>query len=356
MLLAVYSLSFLAISQLLFMGLINLVYFRNKSIGLLFALLSICLISVIIVLLPTIKNDFWGWKLLIQLAYGTPAVLWIIAYSWFEDDQEISISAWSILLGYQIMILIARSSFADGKQAFFYMMLVAYACMLGFTLHVIILSIKGRNVDLIEHRRRMRAPFAIGLSIILGVVLVIGSINLWSEVDKSQDPVFSLILASYTAIFLSTLAMNLASFGLYGHLPALTNFTEASTASSANEQASDGVINPRILSRINELMDSKELYRDPNLTIKELAINVFVAEHKMRRIINQGMGFKNFNQFLNQYRINKAKKLLISAHQTPIYTIALEVGFASLSSFNKAFKEITSITPSEFKKRRPQGD
>jgi AraC-like DNA-binding protein len=68
----------------------------------------------------------------------------------------------------------------------------------------------------------------------------------------------------------------------------------------------------------------------------------------LRRVINQQLKFKNFNQFLNNYRIEDACTRLRETN-APISTIALDVGYTSLSVFNKAFKERYKVTPSVFR-------
>jgi AraC-like DNA-binding protein len=61
--------------------------------------------------------------------------------------------------------------------------------------------------------------------------------------------------------------------------------------------------------------------------------------------------YRNFNQFLNQYRIEEAARRLQDPHEQhiPISSIALDVGYASLSSFNKAFKDTYQVTPSVYR-------
>ncbi len=62
-----------------------------------------------------------------------------------------------------------------------------------------------------------------------------------------------------------------------------------------------------------------------------------------------------FNQFLNKHRIQDACKQLVApkTQHLPILSIALDVGFRSLSSFNKTFKEQMDKTPTEFRKEHP---
>ena len=96
-------------------------------------------------------------------------------------------------------------------------------------------------------------------------------------------------------------------------------------------------------------MIEQKLYRDSSLTIGVLADKVHASEHKVRYVINKEQGYRNFNQFLNQYRVAEAEELLLKSAETAIYDVAFEVGYSSLSSFNKAFKEITGVTPTNFR-------
>ena len=60
------------------------------------------------------------------------------------------------------------------------------------------------------------------------------------------------------------------------------------------------------------------------------------------------MGYRNFNQFLNHYRIEEASRRLLES-TVPVSTIALDIGYGSLSSFNAAFKARYNMTPTEYR-------
>jgi AraC-like DNA-binding protein len=90
------------------------------------------------------------------------------------------------------------------------------------------------------------------------------------------------------------------------------------------------------------------------LTIGVLAGRLGVAEHRLRRVINQTLGHRNFNVFLNGYRLAEVKAALADPAQdaVPITTMALDAGFQSLGPFNRAFKSDTGLTPSEYRSAR----
>ena len=72
----------------------------------------------------------------------------------------------------------------------------------------------------------------------------------------------------------------------------------------------------------------------------------------MRRVINAQLGFKNFNDFLNSYRISDARAILADPAQSrkTILEIGYELGYQSIGPFNKAFREQTGTTPTAYRK------
>jgi AraC-like DNA-binding protein len=106
------------------------------------------------------------------------------------------------------------------------------------------------------------------------------------------------------------------------------------------------------LDNLNFAMEDEFYYRQVNLTIKSLSEYLTIPEHQLRRMINQHLGYRNFNDYLNRYRVRDAAQRLSDPKliRTPILTIAIESGYASLTTFNKAFKTLKTMTPSEFRK------
>ncbi len=102
---------------------------------------------------------------------------------------------------------------------------------------------------------------------------------------------------------------------------------------------------------LRHAMESERLYADPALTIGRLARHLGQHEYRVRRLINKKLSYRNFNHYLNHYRIAEVAHRLRTCQDAtlPIATIARNAGFASLSSFNKAFREIHGVTPSMFR-------
>ncbi len=94
-------------------------------------------------------------------------------------------------------------------------------------------------------------------------------------------------------------------------------------------------------------------YLDNNLRLVQLADNIGFSTHILSKLINE-KAKKNFNQFINEYRLEEAKKLLVEDASTSIKTIYFDVGFNNKATFNNAFKNKFNCTPSEYKKRNLQ--
>ena len=104
-------------------------------------------------------------------------------------------------------------------------------------------------------------------------------------------------------------------------------------------------------SRLQTLMAGQKLYVDQDLSLDKLALVMEVNPRYLSAVLNNAVG-KNFYEFVNYYRIEEVKRLLLSpdnGHLT-IEAIANQAGFKSKSTFNAAFKKQTGMTPREFLK------
>lgn len=99
------------------------------------------------------------------------------------------------------------------------------------------------------------------------------------------------------------------------------------------------------------LMETKKPFTDSNLKLNQLAKMVSTSPNYLSQVINEE-GQQNFYDFVNGYRIEEAKKMIVDpAHEKmTILSIAYEVGFNSKSAFNTSFKKYTGMTPTQFKK------
>ncbi|NHN25941.1 helix-turn-helix transcriptional regulator [Flavobacterium jejuense] len=109
--------------------------------------------------------------------------------------------------------------------------------------------------------------------------------------------------------------------------------------------------NANIFSQLEVYMEKNEPFLDSNLTLEKLAFSFNIKPKELSVLINYKKG-SHFFDFINEYRIKKAKKILSDPKKNDktILEVLYEVGFNSKSSFNTAFKKHTNLTPTEFKK------
>ncbi|WP_426278380.1 helix-turn-helix domain-containing protein [Chryseobacterium sp. S-02] len=104
----------------------------------------------------------------------------------------------------------------------------------------------------------------------------------------------------------------------------------------------------RIKVQLEKVMETQKPYLDSELNLIKLSELLSVSTHQLSYTINTGFQ-KNFFQYVNEFRIDHAKKLLKDNQKLSILGIAYESGFNSKTSFNTTFKKFTNQTPSEFK-------
>ena len=102
-----------------------------------------------------------------------------------------------------------------------------------------------------------------------------------------------------------------------------------------------------ILSNLQKILKEEKPYLNPDLTIKQLAEMLEVNSNQLSQVINELLQ-KNFHQLINEYRVEEVKQNINDTSRT-LLGIALDSGFNSKSSFNRIFKDITGLTPSEYK-------
>lgn len=115
------------------------------------------------------------------------------------------------------------------------------------------------------------------------------------------------------------------------------------------DQFSDDPIAEEINNKLLDFIDTEKPYLNPELSLQELADNVEVKRHHLSNVINQKHN-KNFYEFINQYRIEEVKALMVDPKNRnyKLISLAYDAGFNSKASFNRIFKQMTNMTPSQF--------
>jgi AraC-like DNA-binding protein len=119
-------------------------------------------------------------------------------------------------------------------------------------------------------------------------------------------------------------------------------------SSLSNQKYTDKKLNEEdaqmMVVKLEKLMQEKEIFKNPNLKLNDLAKEINVSGHQLSQLLNDNLE-KNFTLFINEYRINEACKILSAKTNLTIEAIGDEVGFNSKSTFFATFKKIKGMTP-----------
>jgi AraC-like DNA-binding protein len=283
----------------------------------------------------------------LALCAGNTAVFWMFTRAVFDDSFRPA--PWHGLLWLALVLTPVAGLFGAEFAVARPVMIARQVVPVALVLLALIQTVRDWRVDLVEGRRRLRLFIvaAAGLHAIVTVMveLVLGT----GQVTPGLHALNAGALAAIAAIIAVTLLQADVESVLAG--PVVTDsavVVPPPEAASPDEEAVD----PGLLATLERLMNVDRLYRQEGLTIGVLAGKVGLPEYRVRRAINRGLGFRNFNEYLNRHRLADAKQALADPSQAevPILTIALDSGFQSLGPFNRAFKAETGMTPTEFRK------
>ena len=112
----------------------------------------------------------------------------------------------------------------------------------------------------------------------------------------------------------------------------------------------DKLLNPEFAERIDGMMRSEKPYLLPDITLDMLAEKLTIPPKDLSMTINRHF-HNNFYEFINGYRIEEAKRLLVEHKSKSITDIYQDVGFNSKSVFNTFFKKIAGVTPSQYRQQ-----
>ncbi|GJL91558.1 AraC family transcriptional regulator [Hyphococcus sp.] len=201
---------------------------------------------------------------------------------------------------------------------------------------VFVEALSGFNAQLPKTERRFRQIFVSVFAAIIVISLVwagnadkMSIASNWSEATLAGCAMF--------AVVASRLAVNFRR-----HRP---------LHARASRITRDVADNSALAQRILQIVENRELFTTPNLKIAQFAEALGEQEYKVTQCITGNLQYRNFNHFINSYRIESAKRALASAQSQdqPILTIAFDCGFSSLGPFNRAFKQHAGMTPREFR-------
>lgn len=205
--------------------------------------------------------------------------------------------------------------------------------------------IRGWGDDLVERRRRFRALI---LSLACLMVIIEVAASYAHRLDPAGPWLTVAVGHPIGGLLVLLLAIAMAGLALQAQPAAFGASRRAEAVPDPRADAADRVL----MARLDEVMAS-EAWRREGLTIGQLAKDLDTPEHRLRRLINQRLGHRNFADFLNAHRIEAAKRRLgdPAEARTTVATIAFDLGYGSLGPFNRAFRAATGQTPTDWRRQ-----
>lgn len=286
---------------------------------------------------------------MVPLTFPISWLFWMSAQSLFEDDFAIRPWHWAVLAataGIGLLRFLTRDYLPDDINTLTPVINGIFNLML--VLHAGYVAWRGHDADLLEERRLFRSYFVVGAGLLISAVTIV-ELSFYAQGYNYASAELELLAAFsiwviVTALSLQIFALRPDSLLAEVAKPVLIKARDAEDIAPADQA---------LYQNLQKAMEQDEAFRIEGLTIGALAGRLGAPEHQLRKLINQAMGYKNFNAYLNQYRIAATKEKLsdLAQARTQVLTIALDAGYASLGPFNRAFKEATGQTPTEFRKQ-----
>lgn len=269
------------------------------------------------------------------LQLGSAGLLWLFTVALFEDrslDWRGFVPALS---------LTALGIVAHGAPGTVSRWLWSTHNLIGLVvaLHAMFVILRSSRVDLVEARRRMRVPF---VATVAGYSILLSTAQL------------GLLAGFGAAWYLLADAAIQTLLGLCGAAVMLeARDVLFGQARGEPDEQGDYDADAMWIDRLQSVVERDALWSREGLTISDLAAAIQLPEYRVRKLINDRLGHRNFPSFINEHRIAAAKVILCDHRQVrrTVASIAYDTGFGSLGPFNRAFRNATGDTPTDWRRR-----
>lgn len=278
------------------------------------------------------------WKIpLLALSGGNNVVFWLLASALFEDGFRLR--PWHGALWLLLVVLGTLGCLFPSAP----LGLALTLSSLAFALLAIGRTVASWRPDLVERRRRLRL-FIVGASSLYIALMALFQLAGSRSGDMGANIAAAVGLIAIAGIVAWSLLRLAGDQSLF--------VSETVQPPVPPPEPTVEPVDTGLLAALNRRLAVDRVYRQEGLTIGGLAEKLGVQEYRLRRLINQALGYRNFNSFLNDHRIAEVKAALLDPTQAdvPVLTLALDAGFSSLGPFNRAFKAETGMTPSQFRR------
>jgi AraC-like DNA-binding protein len=277
----------------------------------------------------------------------TSGLLMILCHSLFQDESKFPrwlASAFALQVLMEFAGTVRSTNGSEWQHDTF--QLAPALLQLLFVGYALYWMLRGWGADLVEARRKLRWIF----------LLIVGTFMFFAILLERLLIPWGSIAEFYVHLTLSMLLAMLAVFALLATFRSdepvyIDPFRDETSRAlpvvkSPVAGAHDGAI-----AAVRRAFVEQHLHRDGELTVASLAQKLAMPEYRLRKLIHEQLGYRNFNALLHDYRIAEASRDLAdpAKRSLPILTIALTVGYNSINPFNRAFRDAKGMTPSAFR-------
>lgn len=320
------------------MSLLALVIYRDYGHSNIARIFILMLFSGACFLLEPELNGIWA-LFAADIYTMVPALFWVLCQLAFSHRPRVSSVSGAIALYTVFAPMIARHFISPDNHlgisvlwtwpSYFEYFMIASGLWT---------VISNWSDDLVESRRQLRGAVLIGVGISVLLVVIPANTHIVGRWLPNLSISFITLICAY--------------FLLHTHQAGLFGIISTNTDTQLPPEPAQATMTElhHEANKLNTLMNTG-FYRTEHLTLKDLAAKLDLPEYKTRNLINQTLGYRNFNDYINQLRVHEAAQRLKAEPDTPILNISLDVGYRTLSSFNRAFKEIQGMPPSEYRSK-----
>lgn len=353
------------ITAILSMLLLGLGFFRAAPASgatRLFLLLSLCVTCYVLGRMsmsgvdPAYRLQPGAWGVLLNLgSNATPGVFMLYCHRVFQDDRKAPRPLSLLLIAQLILDHLNYRSYrpspflsveADSTLMQWLIGPVPDVVQLFFAALALYWTARGWRADLVEGRRLLRW-------VIVGVQATLVLVVVFLEnflLDDSSRPLVQASISYVLALLSLLMLVSVQKLDYVALGQVIRKVAPFVPPDPADEALQSG------LNRFRRMFEEEKIYREHGLTIAHLAQKLELPEYRLRALINRHLGYRNFNALLHEYRIADASRMLSDPAQRhlPVLTIALTVGYQSITPFNSAFRLSKGVTPTEFRKKALQ--
>ncbi|MCL3779026.1 AraC family transcriptional regulator [Prolixibacteraceae bacterium JC049] len=300
----------------------------------------VTLVGYLLAYWEPVKQFTWLLQTSFFLSVSLPFAFWLASKAVFDDNFRWSAKYWLLVIS---MPVVCNVLYGLGhvlpEDIWQNIRFTPYLLSMFFIVLVVYEAVKGRENDLIIARLSKRNVF-----VLFSSFMALFSVYLFFVEDPLKLPVaFDAFQNFVTAIFLF---LFFYSNGAYRNIFAEDRLKKQSAEGSS-------LVQKAIIAKILDMFEVEKVFLQEGITISVLSEMVNEKEYLVRKAINGELGYSNFNTFLNHYRIKEACRIMELQQNENIrfQEIAFQLGYQSVATFNRAFKNETEMTPTQYIKQ-----